>query len=50
MATQPTNLLTIYTNMNLRMHITHIQEIIEYNDNNTNEEPGRVIETYSGYL
>ena len=32
------------------MHRTHIQGIIEYVDNNVNTEPGRDMETYSGYL
>ena len=50
MATQPTHLLMINVKTNIHMHRTHIQGIIEYVDNNVNTEPGRDMETYSGYL
>ena len=43
MTTQPTNLFMIITKMNIHMHRTHVQGIIEYDKNAVNIEPGRVI-------
>ena len=37
-------------NINICMHITHIQGKIEYVDNTVNTEPVRDIYTYSGYV